>query len=246
MSLEEVGLLSLLLHLAAKGEPYGYLTKGGVPWTPALLSKFFAIRQLKLNRILLEIKMSSWMAQTEDKVMFFPWLVRKNEVRLSRAAGGIKGGNPALLSGSPKVNLKDNLQKAGKVNPLPFPSPPHPNPSLFLEKMEVRRKDLQANLSGKGTTTTEPKRVTNRDLKDNTVMLEMFGRFIRLGHVQDCYADKLSFFAMAEHAIATDPQRACHLFVSNVTKARWAVITQEDEDRAMHRIKPPQESSGLF
>ena len=69
----------------------------------------------------------------EHGCIFSKRMVRDEEVRAARAAGGVFGGNPALLSGAKKAESKAKL-KEGKVN-LPSNLLPTPSSSASISSL---------------------------------------------------------------------------------------------------------------
>jgi hypothetical protein len=69
------------------------------------------------------------------------------------------------------------------------------------------------------------------DLGDLARLEALRQQAIARGWLRRCEADRLTFVAAAVHArrVGEDP---CALFVTLVRGQHWAVITQEDEDRA--------------
>ncbi|MBN2560273.1 MAG: hypothetical protein JXQ75_05020 [Phycisphaerae bacterium] len=78
--------------------------------------------------------------------------------------------------------------------------------------------------------------VTLEDLQDLERLRRLFLEAEKLGLVSHCEADGIRFVAMAEHALRLGRKPAA-LFASNVNQGRWLVITEEDEQRALKRIR---------
>lgn len=101
-----------LMCLANEGKPYGFLADSVGP----LLDKYMAMRccvsARQFKRGMDELLAAGRIKQ-EGNVFFIPRMVRDEEIRMARAAGGIKGGNPALM-----VDQKVNLTSEVKVRAI--------------------------------------------------------------------------------------------------------------------------------
>jgi hypothetical protein len=86
------------------------------------------------------------------------------------------------------------------------------------------------------------------DLRDTSRLLELHGQSLAKGLVGESEADRLRFVGAAEHALTVAKQNPPGLFAWLVRGGCWRYITQDDEDRAMRRLKlhdhgPPRSSS---
>lgn len=102
-----------MLCLMHEGKPYGHLSdKAGVISNKQLAAFGYTMSQVK--KLLAELEGHLVFSRTEDGVMFSRRMVRDEEIRSKRAAGGSLGGNPFLQE---KVNLMVNR----KVNDNGYP-----------------------------------------------------------------------------------------------------------------------------
>jgi len=95
--------------------------------------------------------------------------------------------------------------------------------------------------------------VRPEDLKDTGRLLDLLGQAIARKHVGPSEADRLRFVGAAEHALAVGRGNPPGLFAWLVRTGSWRYVTQEDEDRAVARIKvflrgpePPRMASAAF
>ena len=104
-------ILTDLMCLAHEGEPYGHLADK----TGALTTKYMASRCVvttgQFLRAVSELKQYGRVSQRDDGVLFIARMVEDERIRLARAVGGGKGGNPALV----------NHELNGKVNHEGYP-----------------------------------------------------------------------------------------------------------------------------
>lgn len=111
-SLPSQAVLVGLMSIAHECEPYGTLTG---PDGEALPDEFIAsrlsIRPAAFRKAKEELGLRKRIQSTDDGVLFIPRMVRDEEIRRKRAAGGFLGGNPLLTK---KVNLTDNQEEKQK------------------------------------------------------------------------------------------------------------------------------------
>lgn len=100
-------VLADLMCLAHEGKPYGFLSDN----VGALTVKYMASRCMvttgQFLKSVAELVNHHRLIKPEDGPMYIERMVNDERVRLSRAAGGVKGGNPSLVTS--KVNLTSNL-----------------------------------------------------------------------------------------------------------------------------------------
>lgn len=103
-----------MICLMHEGSPYGHLMVGEKVILPPNLARMIGATLDETEGYLEELDKAGVFSKTETQVIYSRRMIRDEEIRASRAAGGIKGGNPALI----KVNGKDNLI----ANLMPTPS----------------------------------------------------------------------------------------------------------------------------
>lgn len=107
-----VGARGLWIHMIClmhEGTPYGYLKVGDKVILPDNLARMVGATFSEVEGWLSELKAAQVYATDDDGCIFSRRMVRDEKVRAARAAGGFKGGNPAL-TGDRKVNLDANLE----------------------------------------------------------------------------------------------------------------------------------------
>lgn len=109
-------LLADLMCLASEGTPHGYLRDDVGPLTEKYMAFRCTVTIAGLRRYLSELIDAKRVAVHESGSMFIPRMVRDEEIRLKRAAGGSLGGNPNL---TPKSDAEGypSLSKEGKAAP---------------------------------------------------------------------------------------------------------------------------------
>ncbi len=102
------GLWMNILCLMHQSPTYGYLLAGDKV-NHKVISKVDLARIIgttidEVSALIIELEQVGVFSKDDRGCLFSRRMVRDESIRQSRACGGIKGGNPALL----KVNLKDN------------------------------------------------------------------------------------------------------------------------------------------
>ena len=95
-----------------QGVPYGHLKVGGKVILPPTLAQLEGYPLPEVEGWLKELEEVGVFSKTDDGCIYSRRMVRDEELRQVRAAGGLKGGNPDLLKRSrlsSKVNLSANL-----------------------------------------------------------------------------------------------------------------------------------------
>ena len=111
------GLWIEMLCLMHQGSDYGYLKVNHNPILPANLVKVTGASLEEIELWITELESAGVFSRDDEGCIYSRRMVSDEKVRTARAAGGILGGNPALLSDSKprdkvgtKVNLAPNLQ----------------------------------------------------------------------------------------------------------------------------------------
>jgi hypothetical protein len=119
-SLAAQGLWWRMLSLMADGTPYGHLrTRAGKGILPPILSRLVGASMPEVEGLLDELGEAGVFSRTEDGTIYSRRMVRDEEIRQARAAGGPKSlGNPNV----PK--RKDTLEGYPSGGPSGGPSPP--------------------------------------------------------------------------------------------------------------------------
>lgn len=97
-----------LMCLANEGKPYGFLADSVGPLTEKYMAMRCHISPRQFKRGIEELLAAGRIKQ-EGNLICVPRMVRDEEIRMARASGGIKGGNPALMV-DPKVNLTSEVK----------------------------------------------------------------------------------------------------------------------------------------
>lgn len=111
------GLWIDMLCIMHQGSEYGYLKVNHKVILPPNLARMVGSTLEEIEGWLSELESAGVFSKDESGCVFSRRMIRDEEIRQARAAGGIKGGNPALMSNKKasekvgsKVNLHPNLQ----------------------------------------------------------------------------------------------------------------------------------------
>jgi len=114
------GLWIDMICFMHEGNPYGHLKVGDKVIHPENLARMVGESLEILQKWLNELSEASVFDTTAEGVIFSKRMVRDENLRQIRAAGGIKGGNPALLAS--KVNHMHNHMLDVEVKQKTTPS----------------------------------------------------------------------------------------------------------------------------
>ncbi len=154
-----------------------------------------------------------------------------------------------------RINLewsKNDVHPASKRSPLAARSntgSPPPNKDKELSsRMNNNQKPGSQTTAGVLNQENSKPSLRNVRLED----LSMPGRLSTLLRqaveeelVRECEADRLKFFAAAEHARAIATTNPCGLFVTVVRRGLWAYISQSEEDAARRTLQHLLESDAV-
>lgn len=103
-------ILADLMCLAHEGVPYGHLSDKAGPLDDRYMAARCFVTVAQFNKAIEDLLKFERIARSESGLLSIPRMVEDERVRLARAEGGSKGGNPNLLNQEVggKVNLPDN------------------------------------------------------------------------------------------------------------------------------------------
>jgi hypothetical protein len=103
-----------MICLMHDGTPYGHLRVGGKVILTANLARIVGATLHDVEGWLQELRDAQVYSKDNHGAIYSRRMIRDEEIRIKRAAGGVKGGNPMLLDaakhGPQKVNLHANLE----------------------------------------------------------------------------------------------------------------------------------------
>ena len=117
-----------MICLMHEGTPYGHLKVNRKVILPPNLARIAGATLAETEGWLGELEEAGVFDRDEDGAIVSKRMIRDEDIRNRRAAGGKLGGNPALgknndgLVDDPKVNLPPNLNDETKVNQNPTPA----------------------------------------------------------------------------------------------------------------------------
>jgi len=117
-------------------------------------------------------------------------------------------------------------------------APPREHKNLSYRRVEHQKPGRAPDPAGVQKNNSKPnlRNVCVQDLRSSTRLLLLLQQAERAKLATPCEADRLAFFAAAEHAIRIGTRNAGGLFASMVRGKNYLYVTQEDEDRARRRL----------
>ena len=144
------GLWIDMICFMHEGQPYGHLKVGNKVILSSNLARMVGETIDTVDEWLDELKQAGVYETTEEGVIYSRRMIRDENLRQIRAAGGVKGGNPALLVNKDnyKVNLIDNLveEKKDKQNTTPASSSSSASSSAYIDTYGEIHENIQARL----------------------------------------------------------------------------------------------------
>jgi hypothetical protein len=152
------GLWIEMMCLMHEGEPYGHLTAQGRAMTPESLARLVGEPKAAITRWLAELELNDVFSRTEAGVIFSRRMVRDEQVREARAAGGkegaahgqkgakhgAKGGRPRNEETPLKTPLADEQRGVRKPPPSSSSSSPSSEEKVPLSDDNGRNDESKA------------------------------------------------------------------------------------------------------
>ncbi len=102
------------------------------------------------------------------------------------------------------------------------------------------RREKRPTPSEQSTNIAKPpalRHVLSTDLEDSRRLAILYEKALSAGLLTRCEANRLNFFAAAEHARSVGLRNPCGLFMTLIRRRLWAFITQADEEAARRRLR---------
>lgn len=162
-SLAARGLWVEMMCIAHECDPYGYLMVNGKPMTAAQIGRMSGIGEKECNKLLAELFDAGVPSRTDEGAIFSRRMVRDEEVREKRAAGGKTGAEHGKKGGSHgSKGGRPTKQKTPQETPLCGDergvSEPPKEPPPSSSSSSSGKPYSEANASG-----GEPPKVTDPD-----------------------------------------------------------------------------------
>ncbi len=109
------GLWIELLAFMHDGAPYGHLCVANRSIDVSTLGRMVGASKRQVTKLLRELEAAGVFSRTQDGTIYSRRMIRDEEIRAKRAAGGMLGGNPALMKVRSKVNHPANLSPTPAV-----------------------------------------------------------------------------------------------------------------------------------
>jgi hypothetical protein len=142
------------------------------------------------------------------------------------------------LDWSPPCGVRDKSPPRPAVQRDGLP-PPRSEPKLLRSgenQNPPARRPSGAQTRVQPLTKPSLRHVVAEDLTDTARLASLYAQACENGYVGRSQAERLTFFAMAEHARAVAKRNAPGLFAANVRSRRWGVIGLADEDAARRKL----------
>ncbi|WP_186263318.1 hypothetical protein [Burkholderia gladioli] len=138
------GLWIDMMCIMHQGSEYGYLKVNGKVILASNLARMTGSTLEETEGFLGELEAAGVFSRDDEDCIFSRRMIRDEKVRQARAAGGSKGGNPAL-TGKRKDNLPFNLEPTPSSSSSSSTSSPSER-----KKQRAPRFDAQAHLVSRG------------------------------------------------------------------------------------------------
>ena len=144
------GLWIEMMAIMHEGEPYGHLTAQGRPISPDMLARLVGENPSAVKRCIADLEANGVFSRTDDGVIYSRRMVRDEDVREARAAGGSlgkahgqKGASHGTKGGRPRKENPPFVDGERGVI-LPPPSSSSSSPSSIGDDDEARATDFSA------------------------------------------------------------------------------------------------------
>ena len=165
-------------------------------------------------------------------------------VEQRRGRGGDSGTGARLRPTLPAKLSPLPAEKAGKTvtpykenkEPLPRGESKNQEPAsggttgVYISQSESKKTEAPADRP-------TLRDVKPEDLRDPARLLDLHAQAIAAGYVSSSEADRLNFFAAANHARVIGSRNPPGLFVRIVRSGLWSFLTQDDEDVARVQLR---------
>jgi AraC-like DNA-binding protein len=126
-----------------EGTPYGHLRMGSEDLSPADLARMLGLSRAETTRLLAELEKRRVFSRTESGTIYSPRMVRDEQLRQARAAGGKKSQeNPNVprRKGPPEGHHQGSgngrVEGYPSSDPSPGSSPPSPAVAVLQEHLQ--------------------------------------------------------------------------------------------------------------
>jgi len=193
----------------------------------------FDVHERNVKRAREFLRETGWLRPVEAA----GWHVNANGARgsINMAWGGVENELAvfpiaAENTDSPPPSRRTDTESPPPIDKHNLPSGSKNHNPAFSRTVGVRKRTrIQAN--------TELRRVQFRDLRDAARLDSLFEQWVGEGLLQASSAERVRFFAAAEHALRVGTRNPCGLFVAVVRRGLWSYVSQGDEDRAVQRLR---------
>ena len=157
------GLWIEVMCIAHECEPYGHLTINGKAMTPAQIGRLVGLPARECNALFAELEEAGVLSRSDDGTIFSRRMVRDEDLRQRRAAGGeagsehgikgkeygVKGGRPKKARGVSEPPIEpppSSSSSPSGLNPLNPPSPAAAGRGTFFPENGGKKNGGKINL----------------------------------------------------------------------------------------------------
>jgi len=193
------------------------------------VANVFDVHERNVKRARVELRRIGWLTEVPTA----PWHVNIHGARVT-----IDLAWRETKAGSEFLSCEGVISKSPPPTPACVSKSPPPIDKHNLPSGSKNHNPGSARSIGVRKRTENPgkpvlRRVVPEDLRNASRLALLFSEAVQGGLVQESPADRLRFFAAAEHALRIGKQNRCGLFAAVVRRGLWRFISQADEDRAM-------------
>jgi hypothetical protein len=156
-----------------------------------------------------------------------------------------RGGVPGLLTTlflEARTALREGRAPKAEEGPVVMRNVPAsgshvPSIPALSPVSETLLKEGEDNPAEAPLPTPSLRHILVQDLRDTTRLLQLYEQAVSARLIGSCEADRLAFVALAHHVLAYRPTNPGGLFTQLLRTGHFDYATQDDEDRAVRRLK---------
>jgi hypothetical protein len=193
----------------------------------------FEVDERNVKRARAELRRMGWLTIAPC----LPWHINAHGARAAINLAWSRAKTPYRLLSAGGVNSRSPPPPAPIVSKSPPPIDKHNLPSGSKNHNPACSGPLGVRERTENPGKPRLNRVVPGDLHSAARLDSLFKQAVADGLVHNGFAERLHFFAAAEHALRVGKRTTCGLFVAVLRGGLWRFISQADEGRALDRVK---------